>query len=206
MRAAGFLLLVAAAITTVPAAAQEAYPFSGRFVTAGNPRQEDPLDARRCALSFFSQEPDGTFVSYHLDRDLLRNTGETKYLVFQRGRCTYQGSTRVESCHAWFDTNAEEQGRTFYSVIESVEAHYVLTVAFDTLTAALMFSQGGNRSNGYDDGYFRCPFNEAALGPALSTDVRSLDIASRDAVTASDSPFLSSDEVTSVARHLGLIQ
>ena len=190
---------------TKPSAMAADYPFTGYFTIAGNPAEADPLDATRCALSFFRQEPNGDFVSYHLDRDLLLQSGELRYVVFQRGRCSYQASTKVETCHAAFDTNEADQGGTYYSAIDAIEADYVFTVTFDTLTAALGFSQRGDRSGGSDDAYYRCRFDEARLEPALSNDASTLDLDARDALTATGSAFLSSSEVTAVARNLGLV-
>ena len=205
MRAAipGFLAAVLVAAT--PAARAEDYPFTGYFTNAGDPAKADLLDAKRCALNFFRQEPNGDFISYHLDHDLFVRTGTIRYVIFQSGRCTYQSSTRVEACHAAFDTDRSSQGATFYSLIESIEPAYVFTRTYETMAAAQGASQNGDSTSGNENAYFRCGFDEARLKPVLSADASTLATSAREPLLLPEAPLLTSESVASVARAVGLV-
>jgi hypothetical protein len=199
------LVAAVAAMAGIGPASAGDYPFTGYYTIAGNAAAADPLDVRRCAVTFFVQNADGAYTAYHVDHDLFRRTGEVSYLIFQRGTCSYDGAHRRETCANSFDTAPGEQGRVFYDVIETMGPDYIRTTMFDTLADAEAYGATGDKGPGFGDAYYRCRFDEARLVPALSMRASLLGTSARDQLTWPGDDFLAGAGVAAIARAMGLV-
>lgn len=204
MRPTGHALALMAVLCASPAAAADDYPFSGDLAIAGNAAVADPLDARRCAMSFLRQDKAGNFTTYHVDFDAFLATGQVSYVIFQRGKCEYDPKTRIERCRMIFDTDRSMQGRVFIDVLDSAGEPYVRTISFEDETQAMAYSATGKMGDGYGVSFFRCAFDGAKLEPALSRRASPLDREARDRLSLPDEALLARQEVIDLARIMGL--
>lgn len=195
--AAGWIAL------TGPAMAED-YPYYGYLGIAVDAAAPSKLDAARCALTFFKQESDGSFVSYHLDMDNLRSTGNISYLEFNRGRCAYDAGRKIEACSVVTDTDKASEGKTFIDVVDEIGDSYIKTISFDTIELAVDYADKGYRTSGFPISYFRCPFAPGPVEAAMTGKLSTLAMPERDKLTAPDQQLLESPFMTDIMNALGM--
>lgn len=203
MRRVFALVLVSAVSCAAPALAAD-YPFQGYFTVAGAGESPDGLDVNRCALNFFVQDRSGDFVAYHADLDHFKATGGLRYVIFQRGRCSYDAGTRIETCTPSFDTDQNMQGKTFIDVIEQITPTHVKTRAFDDLAQAEAFAASGKSEGDFPITYFSCPFDQAKIAGALTGTSSPLDVEARNRLTGPDATLLQDADVLRLVKAMGL--
>jgi hypothetical protein len=197
------LAFVSAVSCAAPALAAD-YPFQGHFTVAGAGESPDGLDVNRCALNFFVQDRSGDFVAYHVDFDHFKATEELRYVIFQRGRCSYDAGTRIETCTLSFDTDLNMQGKTFIDVIEQITPTHVKTHAFDEMAQAEAFAASGKSEGDFPITYFRCPFDAAKIAGALTGTSSPLDVEARNRFTGPDATLLQDADVLRLVKATGL--
>ena len=197
------LFFMSAVSCAAPAVAAD-YPFQGHFTVAGSGESSDGLDVNRCALNFFVQDKSGNFVAYHVDFDHFKATGGLRYVIFQRGRCSYDAGKRIETCTLSFDTDQNMQGKTFIDVIEQITPTHVKTRAFDDQAAAEIFSASGKSEGDFPITYFSCPFDQAKIAGALTGTSSPLDVESRNRLTGPDAALLQDADVLRLVKATGL--
>ena len=187
----------------LPASAQD-YPFSGHFTVSGGSDAPAASDPALCAYTFFSQQKDGRFVSYHIDLARFTATGTARFVAYNRGSCRYQPAPRIETCTTDFDTDPDGNHKTFFDVLGNVGSTFVQTTAFDKPLAAVTYAMTHQIGDGYPLAYFRCPFDPARIAAAISDDISTLDLDARNAITAPDAARLASEEAARLMAALGL--
>ena len=205
----GKLARITAALLLMPLAAPAlagSYPFTGHFTAAGEATAPDPLDPQRCALNFFTQNADGTFVAYHADLPHFHKTGAARYLVYQRGTCAYDERAKIETCNMAFDTDAESVGSIYENVLEDIGADFVRATGFDEIEQADDYVKTGDKNDGYANSYVRCHFDAAQLSAALTDRESDLDLDAREEYTSPSEAMLKSADVAALARRMGLIK
>jgi len=186
-----------------PAMAED-YPYFGYLGIAVDAAAPNKLDAARCALTFFKQGSDGSFVSYHLDMENLRSTGNINYLEFNRGKCTYDAGRKIEACNVVTDTDKQSEGKTFIDVVDAIGDSYIKTISFDTMELAVDYADKGNPTSGFPISYFRCPFAPGLVEAAMTGKISTLAIPDRDKLTAPDQQLLESPFVADIMKALGM--
>lgn len=199
-----FAVAFASAVSCAAPALAADYPFQGHFTVAGAGESPDGLDVNRCALNFFVQDRSGDFVAYHVDLDHFKATGGLRYVIFQRGRCSYDAGTRIETCTLSFDTDQNMQGKTFIDVIEQITPTHVKTRAFDDLAQAEAFAASGKSEGDFPITYFSCPFDQAKIAGALTGTSSPLDVAARNRLTGPDATLLQDADVLRLVKATGL--
>jgi hypothetical protein len=199
-----FALAFASAVSCAAPALAADYPFQGYFTVAGAGESPDGLDVNRCALNFFVQDRSGDFVAYHADLDHFKATGGLRYVIFQRGRCSYDAGTRIETCTLSFDTDQNMQGKTFIDVIEQITPTHVKTRAFDDMAQAEAFAASGKSEGDFPITYFSCPFDEAKIAGALTGTSSPLDVEARNRLTGPDATLLQDADVLRLVKAMGL--
>lgn len=168
---AAFLALVLAAL---PAHAED-YPFSGFF--SSQPADVSPEDAQlSCAYSFFRQNPDGTFVGYEIDKPAFLTDGTLRYERYGEGTCTVDAD-HVEVCTTTGSSDKTEIGASYYDVMTIVDADTIGSKYFDTKEQATAFATNAEGRPDFESRFVRCDgFDEARLGPSLTTTMTTLPI------------------------------
>lgn len=187
-----------------PAAAED-YPYDGYFAIAGDANALKRRDIVKCALSFFAQNRDGSFVSYHLDHAAWKTSGRVKYVQHNSGRCVLGPAPGLESCTVSFDANAAEQGVTYYDMIQDIgdEAVKVMFLGSSRDLASIDAVLSA-RANATPVAYIRCGFSPTALTGALSAERSTLSQDERVKLLAPDEALLDDAGTGQLARDLGL--
>lgn len=94
--------------------AKDAYPFTGvfGFVEYGVNLWNRQKNA--CLTSFYTQSESGNYVWYHVDTDRLRDKDELSYVVWEKGRCTWDAGNRIETCLPEFSVHGIEISHSRY--------------------------------------------------------------------------------------------
>lgn len=166
-RTAFALVLLGAALAPQFALAAD-YPYSGYYTQAAEAGRWSPLDIRACVLNFYKQEKDGSFVAYHADVERFEKKGELRYLIYQRGHCSYDAATKLERCTTDFDTDPDQVGTSYSDILNTIGPEYIHTTAFDTVEQGEAYVAGTSREGAEALSYYACPFDKAALAKLLT--------------------------------------
>ena len=107
-------------LSTASVALADDYPYSGFFATNLDRVSFDRAQLL-CTYSFFVQNKDGTYVSYHLDLGGHLKDGSIKYLEYSRGQCVVDAEHPIETCTSSFDLDASVQGKPFIDVFKRID-------------------------------------------------------------------------------------
>ena len=197
------MVIAALLLSGKPVVAEE-YPFYG-FLTSGEDVEiAQASDAARCALSFFNQKPNGSFVGYHVDMEQFIKTKTVRYVAYNAGTCVYDKAHRLESCHVSTDTDDKSQGNTFLGVIDSIGPTYVKTTGFDTMEEALDYYASGRKAKGVAVTFLRCPFDEARLATMISTAISDLSLEARNKLADPGPELLGASVTAELVKAVGL--
>lgn len=162
IRSVAFLGFVVAAACTGHGAD---HPING-YYTSSNHRSIGLEEAqKKCALTFFRAEPDGSFVNYALDIERFLRTKEILYVTTGRGACNYDHDSKTEKCN-WIASVADESSSpiqffSYYNHISSASADG-LTFLDEQAMRAFAKHRGGAESSRFAKGvlntycYHRC--------------------------------------------------
>jgi hypothetical protein len=203
--AASAVVLFSAVIGPLPAMAADEYPYEGYFVEAAEGGRASPLDIRACALAFFKQELDGRFTAYHADLGKFEASGELRYVVYQRGHCSYEAATKLERCETDFDTDPEQIGMKYSDVVDSLDSQYLHTTAFDTVEQGEAFVAGTSKEGADALSYYRCPFDRANMAKLLGKAESTASAEEREALTRPKPSMLIKPVVRDLMDRLGLV-
>jgi hypothetical protein len=169
-------------VVAASAATAADYPYSGLFATSDTDAslQEAQL---HCAYSFFAQNKDGSYVSYHLDLQHYLADRTIRFVEYSRGNCTPEADGKVETCTSTFDTDPAEQGKSYTDVFRDDGSGIVHVSFFDRIDDARSFAATGAGKPDFEVRYSLCP-DSGELAKYLSTDRSTLSPADRLQVTA----------------------
>lgn len=196
--------MLAALCVAGPVAHAADYPYQGYFAMAANPDGPSATDPAHCAIGFFRQDRDGAFTGYHVDLEQFKAAKTLRYVVYNRGKCSYDETTDIESCFVSFDTDKQSMGRTFIDAVASRGGDFIKTMGFDDVPAAYAFHARGEKGSGVPISYFRCPFDEAALAKVLSEDISPLDFDTRSTLMDSSNAILATPLAAELMTAVGL--
>ncbi len=159
------------------------YPYSGYF--SSQPLTTSAEDARlACAFSFIRQNPDGTFVGYHIDKPAFLADHRVRYLEYGAGTCAID-TNNVEACTMTASQDEDEIDRTYYDVAGAITADTVETTAFDSKAQAVAFATGHKAKAAFTSRFVRCPgFDDAGLAAAISDTMSTLPLTERGPLQA----------------------
>jgi hypothetical protein len=186
-----------------PALADD-YPYTGNFAVADNPDMPGPLDAAHCALSFFTQNADGTFVSYHVDFDTFVKQNTVRYVVFNRGACILDTAKKIESCTVGTDTNQASIDKTYIDVIDQIGPQAIKTKLFDQQLLAQAYVDTGKTQAATAITYVRCPFDPEKLKAAITAERSTLAVEARNRLIAPDAAMLNATATRAIVAAMGL--
>ncbi len=203
-RMATALVLLGAACGSAQAQTSE-YPYSGYYTTAAEAGRWSPLDIRACALNFFRQEKDGTFIAYHADVERFEAKGELRYVIYQRGHCSYDAATKLERCTTDFDTDPDEVGTSYADILSKIGKEYIDTTSFDTVEQGEAYVAGTSTEGATAISYYACPFDKAAIPKLLSKEETALSGEDLDALIDPKPSMLIKPVVRDLMDRLGLV-
>jgi hypothetical protein len=157
------------------------HPLVGVYYTGGLDGQAPEYTADQekgnCALSFTISKPDGSFVSYLLDKPTFESTGMPRYDIWIAGSCTISDNQKFDSCKTSKGVAGEGASPPETSYIyDAIAADRVSFRFFDTGEAAAVAFKNGDSKAGEKMHATRCPFNEIAVQPFLGTSLTNLTI------------------------------
>ncbi len=180
MRATILSGLLMAGLFALPACAAD-YPYAGFFTSADG--DADLADARlTCAVGFFRQDKDGSFVSYHLDDARYRADGAVRFLQYNRGLCRLLDGARIEACWMAYSSDLAEIGKIYFDVIRSIAPDEIDTAFFATGDDARSWIAGGSPEPDGEARFVRCGLDDDVLSDALTSEASRLGADDRDAI------------------------
>lgn len=177
------------------------YPFTGLF----NFPPDDAAAADSalfCAYNFFAQNPDGSYVNYHLDLPRYRKDGTIRFLVFTRGQCSAENG-KVETCTTRWDVDPKNEGASFFDVIQTIGPASVQVAYFDSLADARSFAGTGKPPPSSMGKYNRCPFDADAIARYRTDEESSISNDDREGLVT---PKLDADTRATMTRVLTAIR
>lgn len=204
-RVTAVALVILGAALMPRAALADDYPYTGYYTTAAEAGRWSPLDIRACALNFFEQKKDGTFIAYHADLGRFEAKGELRYLIYQRGHCSYDAATKLERCTTDFDTDQDKIGSSYADILAKIGKEYLDTTAFDTVEQGEAYVAGTSTEGASAVSYYACPFSTAGIAPMLSKEETTLSGDDLDALTDPKPSMLIRPVVRDLMDRLGLV-
>ena len=95
-------------------------------------------------------------------------------------------------------------GGVYLDVLGAVGPDFVAITQFDTRKEALASALSGKVGSGIPLAFFRCPYDPVLLGGALSTEVSTLAMEARNALTTPDATLLAAPATAGLMASLGL--
>jgi hypothetical protein len=205
MKRSAFGLVLIGATLAPCAALAEDYPYTGYFTQAAEQGRWSPLDIRACALSFFDQKKDGTFIAYHADLGRFQSKGELRFVIYQRGHCSYDAATKLERCATDWDTEEDQIGKTYSDIVLTIGPEYLHTTGFNSVEEGEAYAAGTSKEGAEALSYFRCPFDQAVIAKLLSKDESTLTGDERDALASPKPSMLIKPVVRDLMDRLRLV-
>lgn len=198
-------LVLVGALLLPRAALADDYPYTGYYTTAAEAGRWSPLDIRACTLNFFEQKKDGTFTAYHADLERFESKGELRYVVYQRGHCSYDAATKLERCTTDFDTDQDKIGGSYADILGKIGKASIDTISFDTVEQGEAYVAGTSTEGASAVSYYACPFDKAGIAAMLSKDETTLSGDELDALTDPKPSLLIKPVVRDLMDRLGLV-
>ena len=196
----GALALTALATTAAGAAD---YPYTGLYTTS-DPATDADAALRNCAYNFFSQEKDGSYISYHLDLQHYVAEKTIRYVEYSRGHCAIEDGGlfkrgSVETCTSTFDTDPAEQGKSYIDVYREDGPGVIIASSFDKIGDARTFAASGTGTPVFLTRYSLCP-DPDKVAKFISAEKSTLSPDERAKITGPEPDDVTTAIMTSVLK------
>jgi hypothetical protein len=198
--------LAALAIAAGPSsfASAEDYPYAGLFIADLQLQGRVDLDAL-CALSFFDQHSDGSWIAYTVDLKAFEQTKAITYIPYMNGTCTFFAGSKTEVCTTLAsDAYPESAGQKIYSVISQISDTEVRMQSYAETQKSMLqvILEGRLADEGYPTVFLRCPYPAETLLSHVAAGSAKLPADTVTEMTAPAADLLSSPLVTDLVATL----